>query len=102
MSAERTGLQERDFFSRQEYVEAHALILPRARAEQFVDECVLAPVPIGAESFHGYLGDDTLDLLSLLNRDCAERVRRLRGEDAEQAMERMREFSARTGLHARR
>lgn len=101
MPVERRGRSESGFFSRQEYVEAHALLLPRAEAERFVDECLLAPAPQGADSYDSYLGDDTLNLLSLLSRDCAERVRELRGEETEQATERMREFIARTGLHAR-
>jgi hypothetical protein len=93
-------LDESLFFSREEYVDAHALIMSRAKAERFADELLCNPVPPEMAGCYTYLGDDSMNLLCLVSESCAERVRELRNETPEQARERMREFTERTGLKA--
>lgn len=88
-------------FSREEYVEAHVAIMSREEAVRFVDEVLCASEPAEAAGLHGHLADDTMNLLSLLSRDCAERVRALRAETPEQARNRITEFLRRTGLRTR-
>lgn len=92
-------LDESRFFSREEFVAAHALVMPRAEAEQFVHETFLSPPTPEKSGRYTYLGDDTLDLLSLVSQSCASRVRDLRNETEEQALKRRQRFMQRTGLH---
>jgi hypothetical protein len=92
-------LDESLFFSREEYVDARALIMPRAKAERFADEMLCNSVPAEWIGRYGYLGDDTMDLLSLVSESCWERVRQLRNETPDQARERIRAFIVRTGLN---
>jgi hypothetical protein len=94
-------LDETRFFSREEYVDAHALIMSRAKAERFADEMLCDAMPAEGIPRYRYLGDDTMNLLCLISESCAERVRALRNETPEQARERMREFTERTGLNRR-
>lgn len=98
---EPSVLDETKFFSRAEYVEAHTLIMSRAKAERFADEMLRDAVPAEGIGRYRYLGDDTMNLLSLISESCWERVRQLRNETPEQARERMREFTERTGLKGR-
>jgi hypothetical protein len=98
MSQGPSVLDESRFFSREEYVNAHALIMSRRDAEQFVEEFFFHPPPAEAAGRYTYLGDDTMNLLSLLSESCAERVRQFRNETPQQANERIQEFAKRTGL----
>lgn len=98
MNHDPSVVDETRVFSREEYVAAHALIMSRDEAEQFVDEFLCGPRPAEATERYSYLGDDTLNLLSLTSEACAERVRELRQESPQQARERIQEFTRRTGL----
>lgn len=98
MSHGPSVLDETRFFSREEYVAAHALIMSRTEAEQFVEKSFLRPPPDEAAGRYTYLGDDTMNLLSLISESCAERVRQLREETPRQAHERIQAFVERTKL----
>jgi uncharacterized small protein (DUF1192 family) len=84
-------------FSRDEYVAAHSLIMSRGEAERFVDE-VFFDTPAEAAGFPSHLGEDTLDLLSLVSDGCAERVRRITGDGEEAARLRREAFRRRLGI----
>jgi|GEM_PF-4888806 len=90
-------LNEHLLFSRDEYVAAHSLIMSREKAERFVDE-TFSEAPPEAEGLPSHLGEDTLDLLSLVSDACAERVRQINGDSDEAARFRREAFRNRLGI----
>jgi hypothetical protein len=85
------SLDESLRFSHEEYVAAHALIMSREDAERFVAE-VFTGTPAESAGFHIHLGECTLDLLSLVSAECADRVRRINGDSEEAAQARRERF----------
>jgi hypothetical protein len=83
-------------FSREEYVAAHSFIMSRQEAERFVDE-VFCGKPADAGNRPTHLSEDTLDLLSLVSEDCAERVRQINGDNKSAAIARRERFRRRIG-----
>lgn len=84
-------------FSREEYVAAHSFIMSRQEAERFVDEVFCAkPAEAGIQPTH--LGEDTLDLLSLVSEDCAERVRQINRDSKAAALARQERIRRQIGM----
>ena len=89
---------ERHAFSEEELRRAMEQILPREEAAAFAAGIYRPgeePVPDGS---YAHWSDDTLDLLSLVSRDCAERVRALLGLDERSAARRREATRQRFGL----
>lgn len=70
-------MDERLAFTRDELVAAYELVMPEKRATAEVD--ALLQEDASTRSYHTNLSEGTLDLLSLVSEDCAERAWRLLG-----------------------